>query len=193
MTFSFESFTAIWEHRKYAGSPQENHRIGAYFYGSEGVFHMGWRDGWTFTHVRPRNLLFTRNLPLIINRMDTISRYGVDFMDAMDHESNLLVMESSHRSSLPMLGMISTDWEEAFSGQSRETILGDPEALSLMKRSYRTPCLPLGSPRTPSSIESNSMERDRLFEVLFEDESLLVVHKPADLVRHPTKGDIYPV
>ena len=35
------------------------------------------------------------------------------------------------------------------------------------------------------------MERDRLFEVLFEDESLLVVHKPADLVCHPTKGDIY--
>ena len=35
------------------------------------------------------------------------------------------------------------------------------------------------------------MERDRLFEVIFEDESLLVVHKPADLVCHPTKGDIY--
>jgi len=30
-----------------------------------------------------------------------------------------------------------------------------------------------------------------LFTVLHEDESLLVVHKPADLVCHPTKGDEY--
>ena len=30
-----------------------------------------------------------------------------------------------------------------------------------------------------------------LFSVIFEDESLLVVHKPADLVCHPTKGDEY--
>jgi 23S rRNA pseudouridine1911/1915/1917 synthase len=30
-----------------------------------------------------------------------------------------------------------------------------------------------------------------LFPVVFEDENLLVVHKPADLVCHPTKGDEY--
>jgi 23S rRNA pseudouridine1911/1915/1917 synthase len=30
-----------------------------------------------------------------------------------------------------------------------------------------------------------------LFAVIFEDENLLVVHKPADLVCHPTKGDEY--
>ena len=32
---------------------------------------------------------------------------------------------------------------------------------------------------------------EKLFEVIFEDEDLLVVHKPADLVCHPTKGDEY--
>jgi 23S rRNA pseudouridine1911/1915/1917 synthase len=30
-----------------------------------------------------------------------------------------------------------------------------------------------------------------LFPVIYEDENLLVVHKPADLVCHPTKGDEY--
>lgn len=30
-----------------------------------------------------------------------------------------------------------------------------------------------------------------LFRVLFEDDDLLVVHKPAGLVCHPTKGDVY--
>ena len=30
-----------------------------------------------------------------------------------------------------------------------------------------------------------------LFEVIHEDADLLVVHKPANLVCHPTKGDEY--
>jgi 23S rRNA pseudouridine1911/1915/1917 synthase len=30
-----------------------------------------------------------------------------------------------------------------------------------------------------------------LFEIIYEDERLLVVNKPADLVCHPTKGDVY--
>lgn len=30
-----------------------------------------------------------------------------------------------------------------------------------------------------------------LFEVIFEDAELLVINKPADLVCHPTKGDVY--
>ncbi len=32
---------------------------------------------------------------------------------------------------------------------------------------------------------------ERLFEILYEDPDLLVVNKPADLVCHPTKGDVY--
>jgi 23S rRNA pseudouridine1911/1915/1917 synthase len=32
---------------------------------------------------------------------------------------------------------------------------------------------------------------DRLFEVIHEDDEFLVINKPADLVCHPTKGDIY--
>jgi len=35
------------------------------------------------------------------------------------------------------------------------------------------------------------VKREDLFPVIYEDASLLVVHKPADLVCHPTKGDEY--
>lgn len=35
------------------------------------------------------------------------------------------------------------------------------------------------------------MRLEKLFEVIFEDADLLVVHKPAGLVCHPTKGDEY--
>ena len=37
----------------------------------------------------------------------------------------------------------------------------------------------------------NEIERSKLFEVIHEDEHLLVVNKPAGLVCHPTKGDEY--
>ena len=32
---------------------------------------------------------------------------------------------------------------------------------------------------------------EKLFDIIHEDADLLVVHKPADLVCHPTKGDEY--
>ena len=30
---------------------------------------------------------------------------------------------------------------------------------------------------------------ENLFEIIYEDDALLVINKPADLVCHPTKGD----
>jgi len=32
---------------------------------------------------------------------------------------------------------------------------------------------------------------EKLFDIIYEDKDLLVIHKPADLVCHPTKGDEY--
>ncbi|HSH94151.1 MAG TPA: pseudouridine synthase, partial [Roseimicrobium sp.] len=32
---------------------------------------------------------------------------------------------------------------------------------------------------------------EHLFPIIFEDADLLVLNKPADLVCHPTKGDVY--
>src|SRR6266446_4082274 len=32
---------------------------------------------------------------------------------------------------------------------------------------------------------------EKLFEIVHEDADLLVINKPADLVCHPTKGDVY--
>ena len=36
-----------------------------------------------------------------------------------------------------------------------------------------------------------SSPSDYLFDLVYEDDSLLVINKPADLVCHPTKGDAY--
>jgi predicted dehydrogenase len=143
VTFGFESFTAIWEHRKYAGNPQENHRIGAYFYGTEGIFHMGWRDGWTF-YPRKASESTVHQEPSFDHVEDghNLTLLWQDFIDAIDQARPPVAdIAPAHRSSLlPMLGMIShrlgrsLNWD----GQT-ESILGDSEAKSLMRRAYRQP------------------------------------------------------
>ena len=43
---------------------------------------------------------------------------------------------------------------------------------------------------TAASVVSNPVGfMNPLFAVIYEDADILVVHKPADLVCHPTKGD----
>lgn len=39
--------------------------------------------------------------------------------------------------------------------------------------------------------DNSSGDLDKLFEILHEDADLLIINKPADLVCHPTKGDVY--
>ncbi|MGC3943215.1 MAG: Gfo/Idh/MocA family oxidoreductase [Chryseolinea sp.] len=47
--FEFESFTASWEHRQYAGNNGGGRQISVVIFTAlEGTFHMGWLDGWTF-------------------------------------------------------------------------------------------------------------------------------------------------
>src|SRR3954453_8021438 len=42
-----------------------------------------------------------------------------------------------------------------------------------------------------SKLMSNSAAPEKLFQILHEDNELLVINKPAGLVCHPTKGDVY--
>ena len=49
-----------------------------------------------------------------------------------------------------------------------------------------------GESRYPSGSSAFKLPRlEKLFDIIYEDADLLVVHKPADLVCHPTKGGEY--
>ena len=54
--YDYAEFTVTWEHRRFAMNNTEHHRYGAYFYGTEGILHIGWRDGWTFYPAK-KNLI----------------------------------------------------------------------------------------------------------------------------------------
>lgn len=139
-----DDFTVEWEHRQFGANRAEKthpqQAVGCYFYGTEGTFHMGWLDGWTFY---PANA----NLPTLhedakLNNPDqqNIAELWDDFLKAIQAKTRPVSdIEEGHRSTtMALLGMLSyklgrsIDWDG-----EKERILNDPEANALLRRSYR--------------------------------------------------------
>lgn len=141
-TYEFEKFTCVWEHRRFAGNENEKHKIGAYFYGTKGVLHIGWRDGWTFYPVAKGGKIEHEDSQLQEPDGHNLTLLWNDFMTAIDERrAPVAGIELAHRASvLPLLGMIS--WRTGRSlawDASKELIVGDDEATKLMRRPYRAP------------------------------------------------------
>ncbi|MEE3178548.1 MAG: gfo/Idh/MocA family oxidoreductase, partial [Verrucomicrobiota bacterium] len=140
--YEFESVTATWEHRRYAENPPEKHKIGCYFYGENGVFHMGWRDGWTFYPTNSREKIIHQDSRLQEPDGHNLQLLWRDFIDGIGGKKETVCgIESSHRSSvLPMLGMMSLKLGRSLRWDGDgEQVVGDPEANKLLKRDYRNP------------------------------------------------------
>ena len=153
VAFEFEDFLATWEHRRYAGNDAEHHSIGAYFYGTEGTFHMGWRDGWTFYPARRGGEVIHEEASLHTRDAHNIPELWGDFIQSI--ESNRLPVcdiEIGHRSTnMSLLGMVSHKLGRSirWDGDS-EIIPGDEEANELLWRPYRAPWV---YPGTAAALE----------------------------------------
>jgi predicted dehydrogenase len=140
--YEFESFTAVWEHRSFANNNAEKHGVGAYFYGSKGTLHVGWRDGWTFYPSNAKQQPVHENAQLQEPDGHNLKLLWADFLGAIDAgRPPVAGIERAHRSSvLPLLGMIS--WKVGRSLRwdgAKEEIVGDDEAAALLRRPYRAP------------------------------------------------------
>lgn len=141
-TFEFESFTAVWEHRTYAGNNAEKTNIGCYFYGAEGTFHMGWLDGWTFYPANKNQQVIHE--PPRLNQPDdqNIRELFADFLQSIKTGKRPVCdIENGHRSTnMSLLGMLSFKLGRSvrWDGE-KEQIVGDSEANSLLRRDYRPP------------------------------------------------------
>ncbi len=142
VNYAFESFTATWEHRLYAANEAEKSNIGCYFYGTEGTFHMGWLDGWTFYPSNTNHQIIHQEPILHTIDKNNIRELWNDFMVSIA-ENRLPVcdIQTGHRSTtMSLLGMISAklvrsvDWDP-----EKEMFLNDPAATALLKRDYRKP------------------------------------------------------
>ncbi len=145
-TFEFESFTATWEHRLYAANHAEKthpqQAVGCYFYGTEGTFHMGWLDGWTFYPADPKKPVLHEDAKLHEPDAQNIKELWADFLQSIKaNKRPMCDIEIGHRSTnMALLGMLSlklgrsVEWDG-----SKETIVGDKEANKLLSRVYRAP------------------------------------------------------
>ncbi|MBL0742780.1 Gfo/Idh/MocA family protein [Chryseolinea lacunae] len=138
--FQFESFTASWEHRQYAGNEAEKTNIGCYFYGTEGTFHMGWLDGWTFYPSDTKKQIIHQDPKLDMPDQQNIAALWTDFMNAIKtNKLPVCDIEIGQRSTnMSLLGMLSlklgrgVDWDG-----EKGVIRNDAEANALLSRAYR--------------------------------------------------------
>jgi len=142
VTYEFDSFTATWEHRWYAANNAEKHNLGCYFYGTEGTFHMGWQDGWTFYPANRRKSVVHEDPQLHEPNNQNIPELWADFLKAIKTRSSPVCdIEIGHRSTnMSLLGMLSYKLGRSIKWDGeKEIIVGDPKANKLLRREYRKP------------------------------------------------------
>lgn len=143
VAFDFEDFTVVWEHRMFAGNNAEKgENVGCYFYGTEGTFHMGWQDGWTFYPVDKKKQVLHEAPKLHKPDDQNIPELWANFLQSIKtNQLPVCDIEIGHRSTnMSLLGMLSLKLGRSVQWDGeKEIILNDPEANKLLSRPYRTP------------------------------------------------------
>ncbi|MGL4593287.1 MAG: Gfo/Idh/MocA family oxidoreductase [Thermoguttaceae bacterium] len=144
VVYQFDKFDVVWEHRLYAGNAPEKHHIGLYFYGTKGVLHLGWLDGWSFYPRGGDNVAPTKQMAPQLDEPDqqNIAGLWTDFIDAIEsNRKPICDIEIGHRSTtMALLGMISLKLGRSISWDGKtQTIPNDSEACQLLSREYRAP------------------------------------------------------
>lgn len=139
--YEFDGFTVSWEHRQFGGNNAEKgESVGCYFYGTEGTFHMGWRDGWTFYPADRRKDPVHQAPQLHQPDEQNIKELWADFLEAIESGRKPVsdIEEAHYATNVSLLGMLALklgrgfDWD----GQ-RERVPGDDAANQLLRRAYR--------------------------------------------------------
>lgn len=142
ITYEFEKFTAFWEHRQYGGNDAEKHNIGTYFYGSKGILHMGWEDGWTF-YPTSQNAQVIHESAVYKNRdRENILEMWNNLIDSIRDNTQLICdIEAGHRSTnMSLLGVAAMKAGRSLVWDSgKERFVNDNDANKLLSRSYRSP------------------------------------------------------
>ncbi|WP_153559012.1 Gfo/Idh/MocA family protein [Roseimaritima sediminicola] len=139
-TYQFESFTATWEHRQFGGTGPEKTSVGCYFYGTGGIFHMGWRDGWTFYPADSKKPIVHQDAQHKQPDGHSIDLLWADFLQAIEsgRRPTCDVQVGHDATTMSLLGMLSLKLGRSvrWDGE-QERILNDPQANALLKRTYR--------------------------------------------------------
>lgn len=140
-TYEFENFTASWEHRRFAGNHAEKgESVGCYFYGTEGTFHMGWREGWTFYPNSKSQPVLHEEPTLNDPDSQNIKGLWTDLLNNIRSGGKPVcdIEEIHYSTNVSLLGMLSYKLGRSIEWDGRtERIINDPEANKLLRRNYR--------------------------------------------------------
>ncbi|MDO8539286.1 MAG: Gfo/Idh/MocA family oxidoreductase [Opitutaceae bacterium] len=140
-TFSFDRFDVQWEHRRFAGNATDKgENVGCYFYGTKGIFHMGWQKGWTFYPVNAKEPAISEEPKLNSPDSQNIKELFADFLQAIRTNSKPVSdIEEIHRSTnMALLGMMSLKLGRSIEWDGvKERVVGDDAANKLLRREYR--------------------------------------------------------
>jgi predicted dehydrogenase len=142
-TYAFEKFNVQWEHRRFgANNTDKGESVGCYFYGTKGIFHMGWQKGWTFYPADSKAPPITEAAQLNAPDSQNIKEHWADFLAAIRSDGKIKAVsdigEVHLASNMALLGMVSMklgrslDWDGA-----TERVLNDEAANKLLRRDYR--------------------------------------------------------
>ena len=124
----------------FAANEAEKSNIGCYFYGTEGTFHMGWQDGWTFYPANKNQTIIHQNPQLNKPDDQNIKELWANFLASIKSgQKPVCDIEIGHRSSsVALLGNLSMKLGRSINWNGeKEIILNDPEANKLLRREYR--------------------------------------------------------
>ncbi len=139
-TYQFESFTATWEHRQFGGSGPEKTSVGCYFCGTQGIFHMGWRDGWTFYPSDSKKPVVHQDAQHKQPDGHSIDLLWADFIAAIESGKRPTcdVQIGHDATNMSLLGMLSMKLGRSIQWDGdKEQVIGDEQANALLKRPYR--------------------------------------------------------
>lgn len=142
VNYEFDGFTVVWEHRQFGGNGAEKHNVGCYFYGTEGMLHLGWLDGWTFYPTGRSREPIHEEAQLHLPDQQNIPELWENFLACIESgQKPLSDIEFGHRSTtISLLGMLSLKLGRSvrWDGE-KEVVPGDDEANRLLRREYRQP------------------------------------------------------
>lgn len=140
-TYEFEDFTVNWEHRLFAGNNAEKgENVGCYFYGTEGTFHMGWQQGWTFYPTDKNKPVLHEEAKLNKPDEQNIRQLWANFLQSIKTKQLPVcdIAIGQRSTNMALLGMLSYKLGRSIVWDgNQEIILNDPEANKLLSREYR--------------------------------------------------------
>ena len=140
-TFSFDRFDVQWEHRRFAGNnTDKGENVGCYFYGTKGIFHMGWEKGWVYYPSDSKEPVQSEPAQLHGPDAQNIKELWADFIEAIHtgRKPACDIGEIHLSTNVALLGMLamkhgrSIEWDG-----EKERIVGDDAANRLLRRHYR--------------------------------------------------------